>query len=108
MPWRLIGFILIFGIFVFFIAFNLNNRCDINFWFEAKIPEVPVFLTVFSSFVLGMLCAIPFIVSSRRKRKEKGTPELPPAKAGKKKGKSQDIPELSPLPPAGEDVYGID
>lgn len=107
MPWRLIGFILLFGIFLFFIAFNLDNRCDINFGFQ-KIEGVPVFLTAFSSFVLGMFCAIPFVFSFRRKKKEKETLEPPLSKTRKKSGKPQELPELSPLPPAGEDVYGID
>jgi uncharacterized integral membrane protein len=108
MPWRLIGFILFFGIFVIFIGLNLDNRCDINFGFGAVIPGVPVFLTAFASFVLGLLCAIPFIVSLRHKRREKGNPETPPPKGRKKKDKTPDIPELSPLPPAGEDTYGVD
>jgi uncharacterized integral membrane protein len=102
MPWRLIGFIIIFGIFLVFIAFNLDNRCDISFGFRV-FQGVPVFLTAFSSFVLGMLCAIPFVFSLRRKSKK--NPELPPAKPGKKRSKEPEVPE--PLPPADEGPYGI-
>jgi uncharacterized integral membrane protein len=88
MPWRLIGFIIISGIFLVFIAFNLGNRCDINVFFHT-FKEVPVFLTAFASFVLGMFCAMPFIISFRTKRKnraeaEKGAAAPVSSKRGKK------------------------
>jgi uncharacterized integral membrane protein len=86
MPWRLIGFILLFGIFLVFIAFNLGNKCDINFGFRV-FQEVPVFLTAFASFILGMLCAVPFIFSIRRKKKDKA--------AGKKEPQAALLPALS-------------
>ena len=68
MPWRLIQFIVTFIIFLLFIMLNLENKCDIHFGF-ATIKEVPVFLTVFSSFIAGMLCAIPFIRSLKSRKK---------------------------------------
>jgi uncharacterized integral membrane protein len=75
MPWRLIGFILIFAVFLVFITLNLDNRCDISFGLRT-FEAVPVYLSVFTSFVLGMLCAIPFIVSlgfkKSRAQKKKG------------------------------------
>ena len=74
-PWRLIVFIVIFGIFLAFITFNLDNRCDINFGF-AKIEGVPVFLTVFFSFILGLLCTLPFAISALKKHN--GTAEKAP------------------------------
>jgi uncharacterized integral membrane protein len=111
MPWRLIGFIILFGIFLVFIVFNLDNRCNISFGFRV-FSEVPVFLTVFSSFAVGMLCALPFAFGIRKKRKntaEKGPgPGLPAPKPGKKRGKERDVPELNPLPPETGGPYGID
>ncbi|MDR1238526.1 MAG: hypothetical protein LBK27_00270 [Treponema sp.] len=108
MPWRLIGFIILFGIFLVFIGFNLENRCDISFVFHV-FPQVPVFLTAFFSFVVGMLCTLPFAVAIRKKRKnkaEKGSgPELPPPKPVKKRGKRQEIPELNPVSPADAAPY---
>ncbi|MDR0584051.1 MAG: hypothetical protein LBG57_06870 [Treponema sp.] len=87
MPWRLIGLIIIFGIFLLFIAFNLGNKCYISFGFYTTKSEVPVFLTAFSSFVLGMLCAAPFIISFRVKRKARGGKGEAAQKAKKKEGK---------------------
>lgn len=70
MPWRLIGFIILFAIFLVFIGFNLENSCNISFGF-AHFENVPVYLTAFASLVFGMLCAIPFAISSRGKKKQK-------------------------------------
>ena len=71
MPWRLIIFIVVFAIFLVFITFNLENKCDISFGF-ASIKEVPVFVTVFTSFALGLLCALPLVMHV--KKKHTGTP----------------------------------
>ena len=69
MPWRLILSIVIFAIFLTFITFNLDNRCDVNLGF-AKFSNVPVFITIFSSFVLGLLCGLP--IAYRLKNSLKG------------------------------------
>jgi uncharacterized integral membrane protein len=74
---RLVCFILIFGVFLTFIGLNLENFCNVNFRFYA-FSEVPVYITSLVSFVLGMLCAIPIILSKKEKKqrvlkeKEKG------------------------------------
>jgi uncharacterized integral membrane protein len=70
MPWRLIGFIVLFAIFLAFIGFNLENNCNISFGF-VNFDQVPVYLTAFASFVFGMLCTIPFAISFRSKKKQK-------------------------------------
>jgi len=67
MPWRLIIFIVIFAIFLVFISFNLENKCDINFGF-GKLTEVPVFITIFTSFVIGLFCALPLIMHIKKRR----------------------------------------
>ena len=73
MPWRLIIFIVVCAIFVAFITFNLENKCDISFGI-ASFSEVPVFVTIFVSFVLGLLCALPLSLHIRKKpQKEKKT-----------------------------------
>jgi len=69
MPWRLITVIVIFAVFLAFITFNLENRCNINFGFT-EFTDVPVFLTVFFSFALGLFCTLPFVIRALNKRKE--------------------------------------
>jgi len=68
MPWRLILFIVIFAIFLAFITVNLDNRCNINIGF-AQFEGVPIFLTVFVSFFLGLVCGTPLVLHLSRKRK---------------------------------------
>jgi len=90
MPWRLIEFIILFAILFLFIIFNLENKCDINCGF-IQLKDVPVFLTVFSSFFVGMFCTLPFIFASKARKKAKIAREKGLlAKASKKKGKDTD------------------
>ena len=70
MPWRLILFIAVFAVFLGFVTLNLDNRCNINFGFT-QFDGVPIFLTVFITFSLGLLCATPLVLHLRRKRREK-------------------------------------
>jgi uncharacterized membrane protein YciS (DUF1049 family) len=77
MLWRLIAFILVFAVFLTFITLNLGNeyQCDINFGFT-KIQNVPVFLTIFVSFALGLICALPLFMHLRKSRKDKLIKEI--------------------------------
>jgi len=70
MPWRLIVIIVVFAIFLVFITFNIENRCDISFGF-AKLSDVPVFITIFTSFILGFLCAFPLFMILKNRKNEK-------------------------------------
>jgi uncharacterized integral membrane protein len=60
---------------LFFIVLNTGdaNKCDINYWFgtDAVLRQVPVFLTVFISFAVGMLCAFPVMFFIRLGKKKK-------------------------------------
>jgi len=90
MPKRLIQIIIIFAIFLLFIIFNLEKKCDISFGFTV-IHDVPVFLTVFCSIVFGMISTLPFIFGQQLRRKQK---------IEEKKDGSADSP--------GSNHYGID
>jgi len=110
MPWRLIQFIVIFAIFLVFTGFNLANKCNISFGFK-ELTDVPVYLTAFTTFILGMLCALPFIIKVRSKKK-KGAPEnnaegtgKPPRSRGKKKIEPLDMQEDSSFSDGGP--YGV-
>jgi uncharacterized integral membrane protein len=81
MPWRLLLLIIILGIVFCFIGFNLENRCDISFGPKAlTIKQVPVYLTIFGAFVLGLLCALPLVISSRSKKPRPAAGERGPKK----------------------------
>ena len=77
MPWRLIVVIVVFVLLLVFVTFNLENKCDINFGF-AVIEEVPIFMTIFLSFILGLFCTFPLLLRSMRGNKEKPGIDSPP------------------------------
>jgi hypothetical protein len=110
MPWRLVGFVIVFGIFLAFIAFNLENSCDISFGLHT-FSGVPVYLTALTAFILGLFWSIPLAVSFRLKKRAKQAkgedsgPEAPKAKTKGGKKQAGDIPELSSPEPGGP--YGI-
>ena len=68
MPWRLVMAVAAFVILLVFVSFNLDNKCDISFGFD-KIQDVPVFLTIFISFILGFLSTLPFVIRAGIRRK---------------------------------------
>ena len=111
MLWRLAEFIILFAIIFLFIVFNLGNKCDISFGFTV-IKDVPVFLTAFSSFFIGMLCIIPFAFAIRSRRKAKAQEKGLLAKASKKKDKkSREKPDEVSTADSGlfdKTHYGID
>ena len=73
---RLILVFLIFGIFLAFIIFNLENSCDVSLGFFT-FTGIPVFLTAIFSFLFGMLFAIPLVASLFFKKRKKSSPETP-------------------------------
>ena len=98
---RLIGFIIGFALFLVFIGLNLGNKCDVSFGFH-KFTEAPIFITVFVSFFLGMICSIPLALSFKGKKSPPRIKDKP-----KKKGKSGNSAYLEEIP--GENgPYGID
>jgi uncharacterized integral membrane protein len=109
MPWRLIGFVLLFGILLVFITLNIGNTCNISFGFKT-FDNVPVFITFFCAFALGLFCAIPLSISFRlRKKAKRGKLPLSgkAGKSGKKKEASgEETSGVSPY--QDESSYGID
>ena len=79
--WRLLAFILLCVFFLVFIVFNLENKTDVSFGFWT-FSGIPIFLTAFSSFVLGMLFAVPFVLSFGKKRKKPSQGKQDPAGSG--------------------------
>ncbi|MDR0441910.1 MAG: hypothetical protein LBH44_00715 [Treponema sp.] len=100
---RFIIFIVIFAVFLAFITFNLENKGDVSIGFKT-FTDVPVFITVFTSFFFGILCGVPFIYTAGRKRREKPVKEKTGSDAkpikDKKDSKSKDAGDAS--------LYGID
>lgn len=65
MPFKLLAYIAISTLALVFIGFNLDNRCDISLAF-VTLRQVPIVITILSSFLLGLLVA--FLASLGAKR----------------------------------------
>ena len=112
MPWRLIQFIAIFAVFLLFIVFNLDNRSDISLGFT-KFSDVPVFITAFFAFIVGMTLTLPSIVRLWLRTRRSVPPEAkkPEKKGDKKRGDKKGSPDADTgetQAPANLKDYGID
>ena len=103
MPWRLIVFIVVFAIFLVFITFNLENKCDISFGFT-KLSEVPVFITIFTSFVIGFFGALPLIYNLKKKRPEKNRGSIPKGSSFMDNGPREKSPMDIPVIPSDDPI----
>ncbi len=74
MPFKLIGTIIFLVLITIFCGFNLEeaNKCDVNLIFHT-FEKVPVFLTVLTSFLAGIIVMLPFALF--RKKKDKASPK---------------------------------
>ncbi len=72
MPVKLIGFILTLLIIISFIGFNIENSSDIRIWFGDKglLTEVPIFVSFFIMYLLGVLSVVPFLIGWKRKKND--------------------------------------
>ncbi len=96
MPWKFVTVLVILGIVLLFVAFNVNNTSDISFGIY-RAEDVPIFLSLFIAFFLGFLVTLPFALSSssrktkaslekRREKEEKKQSRRKERKKGKEKG----------------------
>ena len=68
MPVKLIGTIILLILVTIFAGINIDNKCIIDFGFY-KTPELPVFITVIASFVLGLIVMFPFTLGRKKSKK---------------------------------------
>ena len=82
---------------VFFVGFNLDNRCDVNLLFYT-FKNLPVFYTILISFVLGVFVTIPaFLLSLKKDKKNKTQKPLSFSKNSKKSAETPKKAEQKPL-----------
>ena len=81
---------------VFFVGFNLDNRCDVNLLFYT-FKNLPVFYTILISFVLGVFVTIPAVLFGFKKdRKNKTQKQSPLSKISKKSAENFKKTEQKP------------
>jgi len=71
-PWKMIFFLVVLAVVVFFAGFNITNVSDISFGFH-KFVDVPIFVSLSIAFIAGALIMLPFMAKSRHTKKEKST-----------------------------------
>jgi len=74
MPLKLIGFIITLLIIVTFIGFNLDNTSDIRIWFtdNGLLTDVPIFISFFVMYLIGVLSVVPFLIGWKLKKRSSG------------------------------------
>lgn len=68
---KLILFIILMVVLLFFIGLNLDNRTDVSLGFYT-FEQVPVFFPILFSFIIGILFALPFTLFKKSRNKDKG------------------------------------
>ncbi len=68
MPIKLIGTIVMLVVITIFCGFNIGEEycCDINFIYR-KFENIPVFITILVSFLVGALVVLPFTIRRNKK-----------------------------------------
>jgi len=87
MPSRLFFLAIIVVLLVTFIGFNVENRCDISLAFYI-MKDVPVVLTILSSFALGLVAALPFALRGRKAKNA-----VPKVSRKQKRGRGSSLEE---------------
>ena len=87
-PWKMIFFLAILALVVFFAGFNITNVSDISFGFYTVI-DVPIFISLFIAFIAGALVMIPFVL--KKKKSKAGKPRI---EADPKSLDAEVIPEI--------------
>ncbi len=67
--WKIIGSLAVIAVIVLFITFNISHVSDISF-IIFTVPDVPVYLTIFISLLLGALGVLPFSLSYRKEKRQ--------------------------------------
>ena len=65
MPWKLILFIIVIVFVAIFVGVNHANVCNISLIFT-EFQQVPVYITILVSFIVGILIMLPFTIGKKR------------------------------------------
>ncbi len=68
-PFKVILFVIILGLIIFFIGFNLTNVSDISIGFHI-FEDVPIFISLFIAFAAGVAVMLPVFFFRKKKIKK--------------------------------------
>jgi uncharacterized integral membrane protein len=75
MPWKFIGLLIILILFVIFIGLNLENKTTVSLGFYS-FENVPAFLIVIVSFIIGALITLPVSLFKKFGKKIKSQKQI--------------------------------
>ncbi len=101
MPFRLFFLAVVIVLLVVFIGFNIENRCNVSFVFHT-LENVPVVVTILSSFALGLVAALPFAL--RRRNRTAAQPKAPRGRKAKAAAPGGDATRDERFPEGGAGV----
>ncbi|MFW5801340.1 MAG: LapA family protein [Spirochaeta sp.] len=81
---------------MFFIGYNLENTADISVVFYT-FEDVPIFFSMFGSFLIGVIIMLPFVFGKPLKKKLSSTKNK-----GEKSGKKNDQQQQKNTQQTGE------
>lgn len=90
MLFKLIFFLLCLVIALFFIGFNLENRCDVSIIFHT-FKDVPVVLSLLAAYVVGAFSVIPFLFGRRKKKSPPAVKEPKKKRTSKRMSRRTDL-----------------
>ncbi len=99
MPFKLILFIIVVVLVTVFIGFNLENACSVWLFFRT-FDNVPVFITIFAAFALGVLVMLPFTFGNSDGSRAKESRPVQP-----KQPKQPKPPKTPKTPKNSQPVY---
>ena len=68
-PFKVILFVIILGLIIFFIGFNLTNVSDISIGVHT-FEDVPIFISLFIAFAAGVVVMLPVFFFRKKKIKK--------------------------------------
>ncbi|WP_052078289.1 lipopolysaccharide assembly protein LapA domain-containing protein [Spirochaeta lutea] len=105
MPWKLLFILLLFGLFIAFAGFNLENTSVISFGFF-QIESVPVFISLSIAFLLGAVFTVVFITFGGFRKTKKKIADNQTIKSLPQKGTKQEpkFPKKNKQQPETTDI----
>lgn len=88
MPWKLLVFLVVVGLILAFVGFNAANVSDVSFGFY-RFEDVPIFISLFVAFFLGVLVTLPFTF----RRRSTGAKKRPKKEVGGDSARDENEPE---------------
>ena len=100
MPWKLLFYLVVLSVVVLFAGMNIRNVADISLGFHT-FEDIPIFLSLFAAFFLGVLVTLPFTYFKYLRKRAKFPKQKLDKKPRKRKLSRKELAETT-VPTADE------